>query len=116
MESDKRLNRLNALAKEKGCTVITPPVLKGRSGVSHEFSFLASKGDKFYGVDVLKSIGQIDAMKARIKQYDTSAFCYAISTTGKLDADVKKSVSSFGLGLFGADEVEELVDALKAVI
>jgi hypothetical protein len=113
IESEKILGRLRTAAKDESCTLITPPTLKGKSGVMHGFSFLASDGEKFYGADILEPISQIDAMKARIKQYDTGAFCCMVSPTGKPGTDVKKNGSQFGIGIFGSDEVEELVNALK---
>jgi hypothetical protein len=116
MEKREYPGELRTVAKEASCTLFTPPALKGRSGVMRGFSFLASDGEKFYGVDILEPISQIDAMKVRIKQYDTGAFCCSVSPTEKPGTDVKKNGSQFGIGIFGSDEVEELVKALKGAI
>jgi hypothetical protein len=116
MESEKILERLAALAREEGCAVANPPTLKGKSGVVHSFSFLSSRGEKFYGVDVKEHIGQIEVVVVRIKQFDTGAFCCMISTTEKPGTDTEKIGNEFGIGIFGSDHLEELVRTLKDAI
>lgn len=73
---------LEVSAKTAGYEVVKPPILRGRTGVDHKFSFVASSSGVNYAFDFYDTVDEIEVLKTYIKEFDTGAVV-GIVCTGK---------------------------------
>ena len=64
---------LEVSATAAGLDVVKPAVLKGRSGVNHRFSFLASGNNHNFTFDFHEHVGDVEVLRCYIKAFDTGA-------------------------------------------
>ncbi len=108
------------LALEVGATVagfevVKPPVITGASGVEHRFTFAAADGRQKYAFDVCTEAGQIEIIRAYIKQMDTGAKTFVVCLSGKPKDDASKQLSrSYGIDVLGPKEVGDFFSSLIA--
>ncbi len=108
------------LALEVGATVagfdiLKPPVIRGVSGVEHRFTFAATDGPQRYAFDVFSEAGEIELIRAYIKQMDTGAKVFVICLSGKPKDDASKQLSkSYGIDILGPKEVGDFFSTLIA--
>ncbi|HME18911.1 MAG TPA: hypothetical protein VKF15_04160 [Nitrososphaerales archaeon] len=77
----ERLELRVAAAKAR-LHVVDPPLLTGRSGVTHRFSFLASDESGSFGFDFYDTVGEIELLKSAIKKFDTGALIQVVCLKG----------------------------------
>ena len=73
---------LRVAASKAGLQVVDPPLLTGRSGVTHRFNFLASDESGSFGVDFYDKVGEIELLKSAIKKFDTGALIHVVCLKG----------------------------------
>lgn len=73
---------LRVAAKKAGLNVEDPPLLTGRSGVTHRFSFLANDESGSVGFDFYDTVGEIEILKSAIKKFDTGAMIQIVCLKG----------------------------------
>jgi len=73
---------LRVAAAKAGLHVADPPLLTGRSGVTHRFSFLASDESGSFGFDFYDTVGEIELLKSAIKKFDTGAIIQVVCLKG----------------------------------
>ena len=108
------------LALEVGATVagfdvLKPAVIMGASGVEHRFTFAATDGPAKYAFDVCSEAGEIEIIRAYVKQMDTGAKTFVICLSGKpKDEDSKQLSRSYGVDVLGPKEVGDFFSSLIA--
>lgn len=111
------IKALQKVAKEFGHEIITPPMLKGRSGISHSFSFLVASEKRFCGVDIYETVSGVDVLKTHIKQLDTEASVCLISTIHPTE-ETRSLCSAYGMRIFASDlqgRIETKAGGLQAI-
>jgi len=98
---------LEVEAKRLGWLVLDPPVLVGRSGVEHTFSFLASTGSLKRGIDIFVDTDEIDVLKAYVKKYDTGATVDILCTTGKASEAAKVLAKEYGMKIITVEGIKD---------
>ena len=73
---------LRVAAAKAGLQVVDPPLLTGRSGVTHRFNFLASDASGSFGFDFYERVGEIELLKSAIKKFDTGANIQVVCLKG----------------------------------
>jgi len=80
---------LRVAAEKAGLRVEDPPLLTGRSGVTHRFSFLASDESGSVGFDFYDTVGEIELLKSAIKKFDTGAMIQVVCLKGEPTPEAK---------------------------
>ena len=73
---------LRVAAAKAGLQVVQPPLMTGRSGVTHKFSFLASDDSGSFAFDFYDTVGEIELLKSAIKKFDTGAVVQVVCLKG----------------------------------
>ena len=73
---------LRVAAAKAGLRLVDPPLMTGRSGVTHRFSFLASDESGSFGFDFYDRVGEIELLKSAIKKFDTGAMIQVVCLKG----------------------------------
>ena len=105
---------LEVAAKKAGLRIEKPPVLRGRSGVEHRFSLLASEGPTLVGVDVYDSPTEVDVIRTFVKKWDTSSECFIYLGSGDASEGAKRLARAYGLRILGEKDLWEGFSPLAA--
>ena len=93
-------------ASMSGLNVIKPPFCKGKSGVDHRFSFLASDEKLEYGFDIYDDTSQEDVLKTFTKKLDTEACAFIINLRGRPKTEVADLANKYGITILGPAEID----------
>ena len=92
-------------ARIAGLKVLKPPVLRGKSGVEHRFSFLAADDNTSFGFDVWQNVNEIEVLRTFIKKLDTGVQALIVSLSGRPSPEGKKLVASYGIEVLSPGDV-----------
>ena len=87
---------LEIFATKEGFEIIKPAVVRGTSGVDHRFSFLAAKDGRMCGVDMCQEVGQVEVLRAFLKEIDTGATVTLVCLRGKPSDEGKRLAEEYG--------------------
>jgi hypothetical protein len=98
---------LEVQAVKLGWKVIKPPVIAGRSGVDHAFSFVASTGTINYAFDIYEEVSEMEVLKSFIKKFDTGSVVNIICATGKVGPSAEKMAKEYDIRIFDATNASQ---------
>lgn len=84
-------------------------MLKGKSGISHGFSFLVASGEKFCGVDIYENVSGVDVLKTRMKQFDTEASVCLISAIHPRE-ETRLLCDAYGMRIFTRSDLQGRIE------
>jgi hypothetical protein len=90
-----------------GLEVVKPAALKGKSGVTHRFAFLASDGKKNYAFEICSEVGEIEVLRAFVKRIDTDAEVFIVCLSGRAREQGKELASIYKMDILTPKEVGE---------
>ena len=77
--------------------VASPPLLTGRSGITHRFDFIATDGQKNIAFDICDRVTETDLIKTFVKQLDTRASAFIICVSEKMTEGARRLAAEYGL-------------------
>lgn len=95
MEYEKLALKIGAV--KAGLAPVSPPVLKGSSGVEHRFTLLFSRGATLYGFDFYESVTEVDVIKSYIKKYDSRAVVNMVCLSEKTPETAGRLAIEYGM-------------------
>lgn len=101
---------LQVEASRVGWNVITPPVVKGASGASHPFSFLASSGNLRYGFDIYEKVSEVEVLKSYIKELDTKASVQIVTPGNAVSEGARRLARDYGIKVLAENEVHSFFE------
>jgi len=96
---------LEVNAKIAGLEVSKPATLKGKSGTTHRFTFLALEGPSSFGFDICAQVGEVEILRAFVKKLDTGAECMIVSLSGRPNEEAAKMASLYDVKILGPGDV-----------
>lgn len=98
------------LALEVGATVagynvIKPPVVRGRSGVEHRFTFLAAEGSTMLAFDIYPEVGEVEVLRTYVKKMDAGIEAFIVCLSGRPRDRAKELSRVYGIQVLGPREV-----------
>lgn len=103
---------LEVEASRLGWNVVKPPVVTGRSGVVHSFSFLATSGKMRYGFDVYDEVTEIQVINSFIKGFDTDVSVQIISSEGRATQSAKKLATEYRIKVLSEAELRTFFEEM----
>lgn len=97
---------LEIIAAKLHWQIVNPPTLRGRSGVTHRFDFVAMDGQDMRVFDICEQLSETDVIRTYIKELDTGASAYIICLTEKITEGASKLASEYGLEVLRSDNIE----------
>jgi hypothetical protein len=113
MYFEKLALEVNATAA--GLQVMKPASIQGQSGVDQKFAFLATDGEKKYGVDIVPEATEKEVMRSYLKRMDTGAVVFIISLKGRPKREVYELSCDYGIRVIGPGMVDEIFAKKQAV-
>lgn len=93
--------------------IVSPPSLRGRSGVTHRFDFVATRGKDSLVFDICEQPSETDVIKTFIKKLDTGASACIICLTRKMTQEASKLAAEYGLKVLRSDNIESAFRARR---
>ena len=103
---------LEVEARRVGLNVIKPPNIRGRSGVEHTFSFLASVGGTSIAIDIYEEVTQAEVIKTYIKKLDTGASADVLCTTSIRNEAAEKLAREYGMRILTMGKIVQFFDSM----
>ncbi len=97
---------LEVEAANAGLGVLKPPALRGRSGIDHRFSFIASDGLRVFAFDFYQEVRDVEVLRTYIKKYDTSASVQIVCLGKKPSDKALILAAEYGLGILEPEEMK----------
>jgi len=88
-----------------GLKVMKPPLIRGKSGVQHKFSFVASDDSAKYAFDVWHKVGEIEVLRTYIKEMDTETEALIICLSGRPTPEGKRLADEYGIEVLNPGDV-----------
>ncbi len=101
-------------ARMAGMNPAKPPVVRGSSGVTHKFSFLASDESITYGFDIYDDVTQEEVIRTYAKKLDTSAYIFIVNLRGKPRPEAADMAEGYGITILNPADVDKFFDWVKA--
>jgi hypothetical protein len=95
-------------ARRHGYEPMKPPVLTGRSGVEHRFTFLGCSKDSKFAADVFEEVDERRVLATYIKKYDTGVPCLLVFLDREPGPRAKKLAAEYGIPIMSKFGVEDL--------
>src|SRR5271157_325869 len=92
---------LRVAAAKAGLEVVDPPIAKGRSGVSHRFSFLATDGFHSFAFDFYDEVGEIEVLRTYVKSIDTGALTNVVCLSGIITEKAERAAEEYRMKVLG---------------
>lgn len=105
------LKEFHGLARKFCYDVITPPALKGKSGIVHSFSLLLASKGKLAGVDIHEIVGEVEVLKTYVKKLDTGVSAFLVSTNGNPALETRALSEAYDVRIFTRSELDEMLNA-----
>ena len=99
---------LQVECEKAGYTTITPPVIKGQSGVTHRFSFLCESNETKVGFDIYKSLNEVEVMTTYIKKFDTGARCFILNLGEAPDGPTTRLITAYRIPVLAGAGIESV--------
>lgn len=96
---------LEVTAAKSHWQVVNPPILAGRSGITHRFDFVAMDGQDTLAFDITGRLSETDVIKTFIKKFDTGASTYIICPTENISEGASKLAVEYGLKVLHPDNI-----------
>jgi hypothetical protein len=96
---------LEVSASIAGLRVVKPPVIRGRSGVEHRFSFMATDEKVNYGFDVWQNVNEVEVLRTFIKKLDTGVQSLIVCLSGRPSLEGKKLAGGYGIEVLTPGDV-----------
>ena len=93
-----------------GWEVIKPPRCTGISGVEHRFSFLASKRGELHGFDLCQDVGEVEVLKAFVKEMDTKANVFLVCLKGRPTEKGSALANEYGIKVLSPADIGSFFD------
>ena len=103
---------LEVQASRLGWSTVKPSSVRGRSGTSHQFSYLASSGDLLYGFDVCDEVSEVEVLRSYIKGYDTGVSVHIVSREGRTTQVAKQLLREYGMRVLTEADIVPFFDEL----
>jgi hypothetical protein len=100
-------------ASMSGLNVIKPPYSKGKSGVDHRFSFLASDDRLEYGFDIYEDTTQEEVLKTYTKKLDTEVCTFIVNLRGRPREESATLANEYGITILGPAEIDSFFNWMK---
>lgn len=97
---------LEVVAARLQWEVVSPPILRGLSGVTHKFDFVAVDGKEKLVFDIYDRLNETDVIKTFIKKLDTGASAYIICLSDKAEEGAGKLAAEYRLKILPSKGVE----------
>jgi hypothetical protein len=97
---------LEIIAARSHWQTLSPPSLRGRSGVMHRFDFVATDGRASLVFDVCEQVSEIDVIKTYTKKLDTGASACIICKNKKMTARARRLTAEYSLKVLSSDKIE----------
>lgn len=110
MEAEKLA--LEVQAARVGWNVVKPPVLNGRSGVTHSFSFLAFDGKVHFAFDIYEKVTEIEVLNTFVRTMDTGARSTMVCAGGTIEEGARNLAKEYGIKLIAATEIPKHFDSI----
>ena len=110
MDFEKLL--LEVQANRAGWLVAKPPVLQGISGVTHKFSFLASKWNVNQAFDIYDSVTDIEVLKSFLKKIDTGASVDVICAKGRCSSAAESLALEYNIRILKAEDPIIMIESV----
>jgi hypothetical protein len=101
--SERLALEVNAAAL--GLEVVNPPVVIGRSGVAHRFTFLASSGNRYYAFDLYDAATETEVLRSYIKAFDTGVVINVVCSQGKRDEMAQRLAAEYNMKILTEPEI-----------
>ncbi len=99
---------LQVESEKAGYTTITPPVIKGQSGVTHRFSFLCESNMTKLGFDIYNSLNQVEVVTTYIKKLDTGARCFILNLGETPDEPTTRLITEYRIPVLAGGGIESV--------
>ena len=103
---------LEVQASKLGLNAMKPPLVKGRSGTVHSFSFLASSEKVLYGFDAYERVSEIEVLKSYVKAYDTGVALAIVSLEGAVTDSARQLLREYKMAVLNESEIPGYFDKL----
>lgn len=97
---------LEVIAAKQHWQVQSPPVITGRSGVTHHFDFVAMNGGERLVFDICETLSETEVIKSFIKKLDTGASSYIICKDERIAPGASKLAAEYGLRVIHSNSIE----------
>lgn len=104
---------LEIIAAKSHWQIVSPPTLRGHSGVTHRFDFVAMDGQDSLAFDICEQLSETDVIKTYIKKLDTGASACIVCLTEKVTEGARRLASEYGLKVLRSDNIESAFMAAR---
>jgi hypothetical protein len=101
-------------ATNAGLKAVTPPVLKGESGVVHRFTLLFSDRGSSYALDFYERVTEIEIIRSYTKGFDTKASVAVVCLSGNTTEKARTLARSYRMLILGPENTEGFFATEKA--
>jgi len=112
MELERLMVRV--AATKAGLQVIDPPVLTGRSGATHVFSFLARDGFQTFAFDFYDKVGEVDLLSSYVKMMDTGVTVNIVCFRGNPTVEAESGARHYRIRILKPGELTKLFEKKMA--
>jgi hypothetical protein len=112
MELERLMVRV--AATKAGLQVIDPPVMTGRSGSTHKFSFLATDGFRTYAFDFYDRVGEVDLLASYVKMMDTGVLVHIVCFNGSPTIEAEGGAKDYRIQILKSGELSKFFEKKMA--
>jgi hypothetical protein len=108
MELERLMVRV--AATRAGLQVVEPPILTGRSGATHTFSFLATDGLQSFAFDFYDRVGEIDLLSSYVKMMDTGVVVHIVCFHGNPTIEAEGGAKEYRIKILRSGELSNFFE------
>ena len=97
-------------ATKAGLQVIEPPILTGRSGATHTFSFLATDGFQSFAFDFYDKVGEVDLLSSYVKMMDTGVLVHIVCFHGNPSIEAEGGARDYRIRILRSGELSKFFE------
>jgi hypothetical protein len=97
---------LQVESEKAGYATTSPPAIKGKSGVTHRFSYLCSSDETKVAFDIYKNLSEVEVMTTYIKMFDTGAHCFIVNLGEAPDGPTTRLLAAYRIPVLAGVGVE----------
>jgi hypothetical protein len=101
-------------ATNAGLKPVTPPMLKGESGVVHRFTLLFSDSGSSYALDFYEKVTEVEVIRSYVKGFDTKASVAVVCLSGNTTEEARTLARTYGVLILGPENTEGFFATEKA--
>ena len=107
------LLHMEAEATRRGWKPLSPPTLRGRSGVEHPFGFLVVEGDRIHAFDFCDACTEFTLVGEFAKKFDTGVDVNLICLSGKVTEGARDLSSVYEIDIITKLDVAGFFDSVR---